>query len=107
MTIKMSKTMKTPLKSIVTIVSLISYLNINGIAGGLFTKSPTVEVKTTSGFVKGNRLSIFDEEIQEFWSIPYGAAPVGKLRFAKPKPYSAKGFLGRGTVDSTKPNSTC
>ena len=45
-----------------------------------------VDVKTTSGVVRGQTIQVLNTTINEFLGIPYAEPPVGKLRFAKPEP---------------------
>ncbi|XP_054168287.1 cholinesterase-like, partial [Oppia nitens] len=50
------------------------------------TKSNFVDIKTTSGTVRGHTISVFNHTVNEFLAIPYAKPPVGELRFDKPKP---------------------
>jgi para-nitrobenzyl esterase len=43
---------------------------------------PSLRVATTSGIVDGVR----HDGIRRWWSIPYGRAPIGSLRFRTPQP---------------------
>ena len=45
-----------------------------------------VDVKTTSGVVRGRTFELQNKSVNEFLNIPYAEPPVGKLRFAKPIP---------------------
>ena len=45
-----------------------------------------VDVKTSSGVVRGQTIHVFDKSIDQFVGIPFAEPPVGELRFAKPKP---------------------
>ncbi len=45
-----------------------------------------VDVKTSSGTVRGHTLQVLNKTIDEFLNIPYAEPPIGELRFAKPKP---------------------
>lgn len=45
------------------------------------------EVDTTSGTVKGHAAQL-DESVSEYLGIPWGAAPVGGLRFMSPQPFA-------------------
>ena len=45
-----------------------------------------IEVKTSSGVVKGKTTQVLNTSVNEFLSIPYAEPPVGKLRFSKPLP---------------------
>ncbi|CAG2106278.1 unnamed protein product [Medioppia subpectinata] len=45
-----------------------------------------IDVKTTSGTVRGQTVSALDTELYQFLAIPYAEPPVGALRFAKPEP---------------------
>ena len=45
-----------------------------------------VNVKTSSGVVRGQTIEAFNQTIDEFLGIPFAEPPIGDLRFAKPKP---------------------
>ena len=45
-----------------------------------------VEVKTSSGLVRGQTVRVLNQTIDEFLGIPFVEPPIGDLRFAKPKP---------------------
>ena len=49
-------------------------------------KFETQIIKTTSGSVKGQTLLVLNKTIEQYLGIPYAEPPVGRLRFAKPKP---------------------
>ena len=46
----------------------------------------TVDVKTSSGTVRGQTIVELNKTLNVFLGIPYAEPPVGALRFAKPKP---------------------
>ena len=46
----------------------------------------TVDVKTSSGTVRGQTITELGKELNQFYGIPFAEPPVGALRFAKPKP---------------------
>ena len=46
----------------------------------------SVEVKTSSGVVRGKTIQVINKTLNEFLNIPYAEPPVGKLRFSKPLP---------------------
>ncbi|KAI3354402.1 hypothetical protein L3Q82_018921, partial [Scortum barcoo] len=71
-----------------------------------FTASPATQddlmINTRHGTVKGKMLSVLGGEVRAFLGIPYGKAPVGKLRFKAPEPVER----WEGVRDATKfPNS--
>ena len=45
----------------------------------------TVDVKTSSGTVRGQTITELGKELNQFYGIPFAEPPVGALRFAKPK----------------------
>ena len=45
-----------------------------------------VDVKTSSGLIRGNTIEVLNQNVNEFLGIPYAEPPIGDLRFAKPKP---------------------
>ncbi|KAI1305332.1 Cholinesterase [Halotydeus destructor] len=58
-----------------------------------------VDVTTKYGVIRGQRLLISGQEVNQFAGIPYARPPVGRLRFAKPvdtSPWSPK------VLDTTK-----
>ena len=50
------------------------------------TIGQNVDVKTSSGIVRGQTVHVFGQSIDQFVGIPFAEPPVGELRFAKPKP---------------------
>ena len=46
----------------------------------------SLEVKTSSGVVRGKTIQVIDKSLNQFLNIPYAEPPVGKLRFSKPLP---------------------
>ena len=46
----------------------------------------SIDVKTSSGLVRGLTVNILNKNVNQFLGIPYAVPPVGSLRFAKPKP---------------------
>ncbi|CAG2121117.1 unnamed protein product, partial [Medioppia subpectinata] len=63
-----------------------------------------IDIKTTSGVVRGQTIDVLGVSIDQFLSIPYAEPPVGKLRFAKPEPIKTP---KPGIIDATKPKNTC
>ena len=45
-----------------------------------------IEVKTSSGLVRGHSNRVLNQTIDEFLGIPFAEPLIGDLRFAKPKP---------------------
>ena len=45
-----------------------------------------VDVKTSSGVVRGQTIQVLNRRIDQFLGIPYAEPPIGELRFAKPQP---------------------
>ena len=45
-----------------------------------------VDVKTSSGVVRGQTIEVLNRSIDQFLGIPYAEPPIGELRFDKPKP---------------------
>ena len=45
-----------------------------------------VDVKTSSGVVRGHTIQVGEQNVNQFLGIPFAEPPVGSLRFAKPKP---------------------
>ncbi|KAH8155183.1 uncharacterized protein LAJ45_00192 [Morchella importuna] len=66
---------------------------------GSSTTAPTVTIK--NGTIAGNYLPSFG--IDEFFSIPFAAPPVGNLRFRHPQPPSK----WNGTLDATEHGPSC
>jgi para-nitrobenzyl esterase len=62
------------------------------------TKSEEIDVATTAGVARGR----WRGESAAFLGIPYGAAPVGELRFAAPAPVAP----WDGVRDATRPGPT-
>ena len=46
----------------------------------------SVDVKTSSGVVRGKAIEVLKKSVNQFHNIPYAEPPIGKLRFAKPVP---------------------
>src|SRR5882724_2981283 len=44
-----------------------------------------VDVKTSSGVVRGQTIQVLNTSIDQFLNIPYAEPPIGELRFDKPK----------------------
>ncbi|CAG2120014.1 unnamed protein product [Medioppia subpectinata] len=63
-----------------------------------------IDVKTTSGVVRGQTINVFDISIDQFLGIPYAEPPVGRLRFAKPEPIKTP---KPDIIDATKPKNAC
>ena len=53
-------------------------------SSNLFVDS--IDVKTSSGVIRGLSVEIRNKSINQFLNIPYAEPPVGKLRFEKPVP---------------------
>ncbi|CAG2117446.1 unnamed protein product [Medioppia subpectinata] len=49
------------------------------------TKLP-IDVKTTSGVVRGLTLQVLNKTVDQYLNIPFAEPPVGDLRFAPPVP---------------------
>ncbi|XP_054166242.1 acetylcholinesterase-like, partial [Oppia nitens] len=64
----------------------------------------SIDVKTSSGTVRGQQIQVLDKRLNTFIGIPYAEPPVGSLRFARPKPLT-KPFPG--IIDATKSKSSC
>ncbi|CAG2105293.1 unnamed protein product [Medioppia subpectinata] len=64
----------------------------------------SIDVNTTIGVVRGRTLHVLNTNVDQFLGIPYAEPPVGKHRFAKPKPIS-KPFPE--IIDATKPKNAC
>ncbi|CAG2119146.1 unnamed protein product, partial [Medioppia subpectinata] len=45
-----------------------------------------IDVKTTSGVVRGRTLHVLNKTVDQFVNIPYAEPPIGNLRFAPPVP---------------------
>ncbi|CAG2173268.1 unnamed protein product, partial [Oppiella nova] len=63
-----------------------------------------VDVKTTSGVVRGQTIQVLNQTINEFLGIPYAEPPIGKLRFAKPEPIKTP---IKDIISATKPKDSC
>ncbi|CAG2116834.1 unnamed protein product [Medioppia subpectinata] len=46
----------------------------------------SIDVKTTSGVVRGMTLQVLNKTVDQFLNIPFAEPPVGSLRFAPPVP---------------------
>ncbi len=66
------------------IIELILLVLTFGIS--LCFESDKVKVKTSSGLVEGNTVTILNKTINQFLGIPYAEPPLNSLRFAKPQP---------------------
>ncbi|CAG2108782.1 unnamed protein product [Medioppia subpectinata] len=62
-----------------------------------------IDVKTTSGIVRGQVIERLNTTLYQFQGIPYAEPPVGALRFAKPKPIQQP---RDGIIDATKPGNS-
>ncbi|XP_062987529.1 cholinesterase [Elgaria multicarinata webbii] len=60
-------------------------------------------VATKSGIVKGINLPVLGGTVTAFLGIPYGAPPIGQLRFKKPQPPEE----WKGDRDATKHANSC
>ncbi len=65
-------------------IKLILLLLTFGIS--LCVESNNVKVKTSSGLVEGNTVTVLNKTINQFLGIPYAEPPLNTLRFAKPQP---------------------
>ncbi|CAG2107349.1 unnamed protein product [Medioppia subpectinata] len=65
---------------------------------------PTVDVKTSSGTVRGHTIQVLSKPVNAFIGIPYAEPPIGPLRFARPKPLTKP---LPGIIDATKPKNSC
>ncbi|CAG2100777.1 unnamed protein product [Medioppia subpectinata] len=63
-----------------------------------------VDVKTTSGRVRGRVVVALNTTLYQFQGIPYAEPPIGALRFAKPKPIQRP---RDDIIDVTKPGNSC
>ncbi|KAG0430051.1 hypothetical protein HPB47_023048 [Ixodes persulcatus] len=68
-----------------------------------YCQSDHVERKTKLGKLRGNRLKILGNVIEEYVGIPYAEPPIGELRFKEPVPRSP----WKGTYDATIGGSAC
>ncbi|CAG2106632.1 unnamed protein product, partial [Medioppia subpectinata] len=68
------------------------------------TYSNCIDVKTTSGVVRGQTIDVLNVSIDQFLGIPYAKPPVGRLRFAKPEPIKTP---KPDIIDATKPKNSC
>ncbi|XP_029834168.3 acetylcholinesterase isoform X1 [Ixodes scapularis] len=66
-------------------------------------QSDHVERQTKLGKLRGNRLKILGNVIEEYVGIPYAEPPIGHLRFKEPVPRSP----WKGTYDATTGGSAC
>ncbi|KAG0430052.1 hypothetical protein HPB47_023049 [Ixodes persulcatus] len=66
-------------------------------------QSDHVERQTKLGKLRGNRLKILGNVIEEYVGIPYAEPPIGDLRFKEPVPRSP----WKGTYDATTGGSAC
>ncbi|CAG2114980.1 unnamed protein product, partial [Medioppia subpectinata] len=63
-----------------------------------------IDVKTTSGVVRGQTIDVLNVSIDQFLGIPYAEPPVGRLRFAKPEPIKTP---KPDIIDATKAKNSC
>ncbi|CAG2100638.1 unnamed protein product [Medioppia subpectinata] len=68
------------------------------------TTAETIDVKTTSGRVRGRVVVALNTTLYQFQGIPYAEPPIGALRFAKPKPIQKP---RNDIIDATKPGNSC
>ena len=59
----------------------------------------SVDVKTTSGLVRGKAIEVLKKSVNQFHNIPYAEPPVGKLRFAKPVPLKEPKHVMKQMID--------
>ncbi|XP_043925927.1 cholinesterase isoform X2 [Protopterus annectens] len=60
-------------------------------------------ITTTNGKVRGTLIPVFDGFVSAFLGIPYGEAPIGRLRFRKPEPHKP----WHDVWNATKYGKTC
>ena len=53
----------------------------------------SLDIKTTSGVVRGKTVEVLNQSINQFLNIPYAEPPVGDRRFSKPIPIRPKEVL--------------
>jgi carboxylesterase type B len=70
------------------------------VAGATGALAQTVTL--ANGTIQGAKCP--DTNVNYFWSIPYGKAPTGDLRFAPPQAFDSKYV---GTLDGTKAAPNC
>lgn len=46
----------------------------------------SVDVRTSSGLVRGTTIEVLGQRVNQFLGIPFAEPPVGELRFSKPIP---------------------
>ncbi|XP_054165719.1 acetylcholinesterase-like, partial [Oppia nitens] len=63
-----------------------------------------IDIKTTSGVVRGQTIQVLNKQIDEFIGIPFAEPPVGKLRFAKPQPILKP---APNIINATTPKNSC
>ncbi|XP_040066704.2 acetylcholinesterase [Ixodes scapularis] len=68
-----------------------------------YCEADTVERQTRLGKLRGNRLKVMGNVIEEYVGIPYAEPPIGDLRFKEPVPRSP----WKGTYDATIGGSAC
>ncbi|CAG2115560.1 unnamed protein product, partial [Medioppia subpectinata] len=51
-----------------------------------FSSIICIDVKTTSGVVRGQTLHVLNKTVNQFLNIPFAEPPIGNLRFAPPVP---------------------
>ncbi|CAG2116661.1 unnamed protein product, partial [Medioppia subpectinata] len=64
----------------------------------------TVDVKTSSGTVRGQTIVEMEKRLNVFLGIPFAEPPVGALRFARPHPITKP---APGIIDATKKKTSC
>ncbi|XP_044290341.1 cholinesterase [Varanus komodoensis] len=69
----------------------------------MVSPSEDTVVATKNGKVKGINLSVLGGTVTAFLGIPYGAPPIGQLRFKKPQPRKE----WKGNWDATKHANSC
>ncbi|CAG2107746.1 unnamed protein product [Medioppia subpectinata] len=69
-----------------------------------YKMTTSVDVRTTSGTVRGRVVVALNTTLYQFQGIPYAEPPIGALRFAKPKPIQQP---RDGIIDATKPGNSC
>ncbi|XP_077863080.1 cholinesterase-like [Saccoglossus kowalevskii] len=73
------------------------------VLGFNLTGDPPV-VSTRNGDLLGKRLTVLGKSVDAFLGVPYAAAPVGELRFQRPRPFTQS---WEGVRNATMYGSSC
>ncbi|CAG2169660.1 unnamed protein product, partial [Oppiella nova] len=65
---------------------------------------PTIDVKTSSGVVRGKVITLYNHTVDQFLGIPFAQPPLGALRFSKPKPIETP---AKDVIDCTANKDSC